>query len=427
LQLQPTYFAAARNLAMLDFAENKPNSARQRYEAVLAKDPKNEEALLGLAELLQLTHAPAQETAKTLERAVSARPDSVQLRLVQINFLRQLRDGRGALAAAQQADAFLPDNPQILEVLGRTELEAGAVSQAIATFGKLVHAFPKSAAPLMLQAEAYLAAKNEDAALQALKRAIEVQPGLVAARKNIALLQIKAGRYDLALTQARAIQEEVPRDPLGYLLEASVLTAQKREHEAERLLIATLKRTPAPSVVFELYDLMSMTGRATEATAIAERWIRENPKDVEVLQYVVEKNLRNRDYKSAVPRLKVLLARQPRDALTLNNLAWALGQLKDPEALRYAEEGYPLAPDSPTMLDTLGWLLVEGGDTARGLELLRKASRIAPNAHAIRLHFAQALLKSGQKDDARKELLALAGLPGASPVKETAIELLSTL
>lgn len=427
LQLQPTYLPAARNLAMLDLADNKPDRAKQRYEAILAKDPKSEEALLSLAELTQVSGAPASETGKALDRAVAARPDSLAIRVAQVNLLRQMGDRTGALAAAQQADAALPDNPQILEVLGRSQLDMGDVDRAIATYGKLAQALPQSSTPLLLQAEAYIAAKNLDGALQLLNKALELQPGLVQAQKSIAILQIKLGRYDLALVQARAIQKELPKDPLGYVLEAGVLTAQRKQGDAERLLTTTLKRTPAPSVVLELYDLQRKTGRTAEANALAERWIRENPKDVDVLQYLADNSLLNRDYKAAVPRLKTLLARQPRNAVTLNNLAWALGQLKQPEALRYAEEAYSLAPGNPTILDTFGWLLAQGGDMARGLELLKKASSLAPNAHATRLHYAQALIKSGQKDDARRELQALAGLPGTSPVKQTATELLSTL
>ena len=42
----------------------------------------------------------------------------------------------------------------------------------------------------------------------------------------------------------------------------------------------------------------------------------------------------------------------------LNNLATAYQQEKNPLALEYAEKAYKLAPDSPAVLDTLGWILV---------------------------------------------------------------------
>ena len=73
-------------------------------------------------------------------------------------------------------------------------------------------------------------------------------------------------------------------------------------------------------------------------------------------------------------------------------------------------------------MDTLAVLLVDKGDTARALELFRKALEIAPQASQIRLNYAKALLKAGQKSDARSELHQLAKLgekfPGQAEVAQ---------
>ena len=81
--------------------------------------------------------------------------------------------------------------------------------------------------------------------------------------------------------------------------------------------------------------------------------------------------------------------------MILNNLAWTAGQTKDPKALEYAEKAYKLAPDQPVVLDTLGVLLVEKGDKARGVEMLQKASKMQPAAASIRLNLAKALISHG--------------------------------
>jgi hypothetical protein len=51
LALSPTYYPAAANLANLDIVEKKPADARQRFETLLANDPKSMQALLALAQL----------------------------------------------------------------------------------------------------------------------------------------------------------------------------------------------------------------------------------------------------------------------------------------------------------------------------------------------------------------------------------------
>ena len=89
--------------------------------------------------------------------------------------------------------------------------------------------------------------------------------------------------------------------------------------------------------------------------------------------------------------------KQPDNVLVLNNLAWAYQQVKDPRALETAERAYKLKPDNAAVADTLGWMLVEQGNTTRGLELLQKAVAAAPKALEIRYHLAQAWVKSGDK------------------------------
>ena len=60
-------------------------------------------------------------------------------------------------------------------------------------------------------------------------------------------------------------------------------------------------------------------------------------------------------------------------------------------------------------------LLAEKGETSRAVELLRKALGIAPQAATIQLNLAKVLISAGQKDEARKELEALAKLGDKFP------------
>ena len=93
---------------------------------------------------------------------------------------------------------------------------------------------------------------------------------------------------------------------------------------------------------------------------------------------MAESAIEKKDYAGAARQYKAMLEIQPNDALALNNLAWVAGQLKDPKAIEYAEKADKLAPNNPAILDTLGMLLVEKGDTKRGVEVLQQAA--APRA-----------------------------------------------
>jgi predicted Zn-dependent protease len=58
----------------------------------------------------------------------------------------------------------------------------------------------------------------------------------------------------------------------------------------------------------------------------------------------------------------------------------------------------------PEVLDTYGWMLVETGNAARGVELMQAAVKAAPGIPIYRLHLAQGWLNAGDKDRARDEL-----------------------
>ena len=99
----------------------------------------------------------------------------------------------------------------------------------------------------------------------------------------------------------------------------------------------------------------------------------------------------------------------------------------DAKGLEYAEQAHRLAPFSPGVLDTLGVAVLKSGDAKRGVTLLRMASTLGPAQPDIRLHLAKALIASGDKVAARKELDELAKLDSASPVRVEADKLKSSL
>jgi len=110
-----------------------------------------------------------------------------------------------------------------------------------------------------------------------------------------------------------------------------------------------------------------------------------------------------------------------------NNLAWLLGELGDKEALPVAEQAYRLSPDSATTMDTLGWILVNAGQAQRGVDLLKKALKKAPNSPDIHWHLAAGLAKAGDRQLARQELERLLGTGRAFPEEASARKLLDSL
>jgi putative PEP-CTERM system TPR-repeat lipoprotein len=416
VQIQSNYLPAIGNLAQLDRLEKKPDVARKRFETVLEKEPKNEQALLGYASLLQSLGGEPGEIESLLKKAVTASPQSIDARLALVNFYLRKGDGKLALASAQEADAAIPNDPRTLQLLGQVQQATGDATLAVDTFNKLVAAQPGTAAPLLRLAQALVAAKDYDKAIEKLREALKINPSLLEANREIAAIYVMTDRPELALKEVKAIQRQLPDDMRGYLLEGDLWASQKKWTEAEAAFRAAQKRAPADGLTaVKVHLAMTNGGKGAEADATAEKWLRDNPKDVVLRAYLGDRALRTQDYKSAVRHFQAMLVQQPDNPVALNNLAWAAGELNDPKALSYAEKAASLAPESPAILDTLGMLLVKRGDVAQGVEKLRKAAQLAPNQSDIRLHFAKALIKAGNKEAARMELEALAQASSQPP------------
>jgi putative PEP-CTERM system TPR-repeat lipoprotein len=427
VKIRPTYMPAVANLARLDLREKKTAAARKRYEAVLQKEPNNEQAMLGLAVLLRMSGEKPAEIEKLLKRSVVSNPRSAGPRVALVKFYLRNRDVKAAVTAAQNADAALPNQPPIVESLAIAQLAAGNQRQAVASFTKLTELLPRSAPAQLLLARAQLAAKKPDEAIKALRAALVLQPDLESAQRDITSIYVSTGRVDQAVQEAKDLQAKHPDQPFGYALEAQIQVAQKNWGNAERLYRAALKKFDHPLLVMRSHAVMEAAGKHKEAEAMAQDWMQRHPKDVNVLSYLAERDIAARRFESAAKRYTMALEKQPDTPQFLNNLAWASHQLKQPKALEYAERAHDLASDNPAIMDTLGWILTQKGERERGLELLGRAAELAPDAHNIRLHFAKALIQAGRKKAAREELEMLTKLDSRLPVQKEAASLLAGL
>ena len=140
---------------------------------------------------------------------------------------------------------------------------------------------------------------------------------------------------------------------------------------------------------------------------MAEAWLKDNPSDLVLRGYLGELALGEKRYADAVKIFARMSEMAPQNPILLNNLAWAANEVKDPKALEYAEQALRLAPENPAIIDTVGTIQVDSGEVDAGLANLRRAVSIGPDLLPLQLNLARALVKAGQKDEARTQLEAL--------------------
>jgi putative PEP-CTERM system TPR-repeat lipoprotein len=424
LEVQPGYLPAVQNLALLDVQEQKPEDARKRYEELLTKDPKNEQLLLALAQVLVLTGHKPEEVKAVLERAVAAAPQSVRPRLALISYETSRYDFSAALAAAQAAQAAFPDNAQVLETLGAAQRAAGQTSQAIETFKRLVQLQPQNDMALLRLADAQVVAKDFDSAIATLHTAINVAPDQTQTWVALAKAYVISGHPESAIAEARKLQREHSDRALGFALEGEVLVAEKKWPEAANAFGEALARQAIPMLQAKRYQALQNAGMTVQANASMAQWMQKHPKDITLYAFLAEQSQASKDYPGAIVQYKAALKVDPDNTLLLNNIGSLLAESGDPAAVQYAERAYRQAPFNPNVMDTYGWALVQSGQVPKGLELLRAATGLAPTDLQIRLHLGKALLKAGDKSGARQVLDPLTRLDQASPIRGEAEQLL---
>ena len=428
LSVDPAYLPAATSLARLDLAEKKTEQAAKRFEAVLVKDPKNIQAMLALAELRAQSDGGTDKAADLIGKAIATAPADPAPRLALIALHVGTKNQSKALTAAQEAMAAIPDRPEVLDVAGRVFQMTGDTNQALATYGKLATLLPTAPHPYLRMAEIQVAAKNKEGARSSLAKGLALQPDSLPMQRALIMLDVDDKRFDDALAKARAIQKARPKEASGHVIEGDIHVIGKDWPKAAAAYRAGLKNAPATDIAERLHATLMFGGQSGEAAGFADTWLKSHPKDNAFRLFLAETANKRKDYAAAVAQYRALLSQQPNNPVLLNNLAWSLGQAKDPKAIVHAEQANKLAPNQPAIMDTLGTLLVEQGkDVERGLALLSQAVAKAPQAAEVRLNYAKALIKAGKPSNARAELDTLAKLGDKFPAHAEVAALLKGL
>ncbi len=412
LAIAPDYVAATDGLAAVDLAENKPQAARQRFDALLAKKPNDVPLLLALATLRARSGATKDEVTALVQRAVAANPGDKRPRLALVDFHLRNRDGALALAAARDALAVLPDSPELLDALGRAQQATGDYNQAIASYTKLA-ALPtqaQSPLPQLRLAGAFQAAKDKPSAAASLRKALAIQPDLLQAQRGLITLAVESKDHAAARDIARKVQQQRPTDVVGYLFEGEIEAGQKQWDKAFDAYQRGLRQVPSPDLARRAHAALGAAGKTAEREQFAVGWLKDHPKDAVFRLYLADISAAQRDFATAEKLYTSVTVLQPNSGVAYNNLAWVSGQLKRSGAIALAEKAVALAPDQPAFMDTLAQLLARDKQYAKALEWEGKAVALQPKNAMLRLNLARMQIRAGNKDQARKELAVLAAL-----------------
>ncbi|OYY95546.1 MAG: hypothetical protein B7Y41_03330 [Hydrogenophilales bacterium 28-61-23] len=419
IAIQPTFFPAVTNLARLDIQEKKYDSARKRYEEVLVKDKTNLDAMMALAEMADATKND-KEMIMWLEKAAQSNPGAMPPRLMLVRYHLAKKDPRKALSLANEMVSANPGRLEAMEMLGAAQLASGDQANAISTLVKATQMAPQSPDVFFRLGQVQLTTQHQADARKSFEKVLSFNVEHRQALDTLIQMDLSDKKPDAALSRVRQFQAKFPNSPVGYDREGAILMSQRQYAQSVKAYEQAIARGADSGSAISLHRALVAAGGNQAAELKLSAWLKAHPKDIAVRAYAAEFRMMAGQNAAAIVLYEDLLRQAPESPVMLNNLAVLYQRVKDKRALATAEQAYKKTPGHPATQDTLGWILLEQGQAARAVELLRKAIEKVPKADSVRYHYAVALARTGKQQQAKNELDALLKSNRAFPEIEEA-------
>lgn len=402
LTIDSTYFPAVASLAQLDIRDKNPAAARKRFERILDKDKNNYQAMMALVEWAAM-NKQEKDYINWLEKASKAHPKIITPRAMLVRHYLTKNESQKALVIAKEVLNDNADNPVALDLLGSVQLAINDKMSATNTYSKMAQKAAQSPDVLLRLALAQITENRLLDARTTLQKALKLKPNHQQSLDVLIKLEMKDKKPEKALQLARQVQKLVPESPLGFEREGDIHLYQKHPVLAAKVFELALNKDASSAGLIKLHRAYILTGNIGAAEQYLANWIKQYPNDLTVRAYAAESYASQERNKEAIAQYQAILQLKPGNALILNNLANLYQKVSDPRAQSTAERALKFAPEDPAVQDTLGWILIQQGQTQRGLELLRKAVSKISKSETVRYHYAIALARAGDKTNARKE------------------------
>jgi putative PEP-CTERM system TPR-repeat lipoprotein len=427
LKADASYLPAVLGLVSIDMQASRGDAAVKRLEGFVANQKHAPQARMALAELLLQTKAPADRITEVLSTGVREEPSEAGLRLALIDHLLRQGEAAEAAQAAQEASTALPQNPDLLERLARTQLAAGDKAQAAKTYARLTVLAPARAHGWLGQAQLRFMDKDYAGAEREVKRALEAEPGSVVAQRLLIQLAVRQGRVEEAQAALRERQKKYPQEAYALVAEADIELGKQRLEPAIALLRkATALRDPGDAAP-RLFAVLLSARKRDEALAFETQWQASHPQDGAFAAAAADVLLARGDAEGALNRYEALLKRNPDAVPLINNVAWLRSKSGRPGARELAERGLKLKPDDGALRDTYATVLANEKDFGKAISLQRQLVNDQPDQPSYKFNLAQILVQSGDKPAAKAELESLARLGPKFPQHKEVDALLKAL
>jgi putative PEP-CTERM system TPR-repeat lipoprotein len=397
----PKFSPAFLNRGTAYLSRGEFDRARGDFQAAITANSRNTLASLRLAALLRQL-GQDDKALDILKSGAAASPGDISVWSALEEFYAIHNRWAEASATAASFLKNSPNNPSALALQASVQIATGTPDAAITTLNGLLKTYPHAQDTYLSLARAYQKKGDTASAQATLRKAIIDRPKAPAAHAALIKIDFVANDQQAALRDAKAFADNAPGPDSAQML-ASVLSILKRNSEAESILQESLSTSPDLRSVIQLSTLLRADGNQRGANSVLSSWLEKHPKDGNVRQaYAVA--LMSDNPSMAEQQMRLLLKENAFNVGALNNLAWLITGKDLKAAHELGLRALKLAPDSPAVLDTNGWILWKMSDRAGAATLLQRAHAGAPSDLEIAFHLATVLVSLNRQAEAQKLL-----------------------
>ena len=441
LELDEDSDEALLYVAQLQLRLGEMRSARRNFKKLIERG--DEEADVRLLSLVQVLSEEDPDAADEVMRWL-AKPykKSAYAQYATAVMAMQAGDTDYAEERALRAIELDPDWTKAKLLYARTMLLAGRQDEAIEYTARLIGDDPDPDPDARMElALMMMTAGRDDDALSQINQILLEQPSRADALRMMAIINFRLENLDAAWADFQDLlaSGRFTMDALYYLARIADI---RQEHDRAVRLYSQVKSGPnvvisqrraSALIAYEMDDpqkalqqleefgnnspshaidmvlaraqLLASLERYDEALDFYDKYVDYRPDDESALLGRAELLLRMDRLEDAIEQYREAAKRWPDSAMSLNALGYTLADRTDEyrEAEKLIRKALEYDPDSPAIIDSLGWVLFKQGEYEAALVELQRAYEKLDD-HEVAAHIVEVLDALGRRDEALEVL-----------------------
>ncbi len=339
-------------------------------------------------------------------RAIQGKPDMEKAYVLLGRIYLDRKDTAGAMRTMQQAIAASPESRILHSAYARLLVDLNKPKLAYSQFQKLASLMPDDADVLFSLGILSLQLEKREQALGHFSNLIKTGKRVVDASFYMGRIEEMEGRSESAIDWYKKVKGG------NYQFDAKVRTAgivaDQGDLQKARSMLSDLRaRMPKRSVDLYIFEGELLRKHSTNDAVVGfyNTAIDLHPNDLDLL-YARALSASAQGRVDILERdIRKILKQKPDHADALNALGYTLADQTNryQEALDYIQKALAIKPDSPAILDSMGWVQYRMGNNEEALRYLRRAFDMLQDVE-IAAHFGELLWVTGKKQEAQKVL-----------------------